>query len=148
MRIKFCLIARACAFAVPVLLLAAAQPCAAAPPFSEELAVMQTTVDSFNACAARLEKATTASEMATALSFAADELKRVFPAMLEVSKSHPEWGRTPPPEVKPTMDRFDAAYDRFLVTALKRAEKLANENQDNAGLQESFGRVNRILYAH
>lgn len=148
MKTKFRSTALPWVLAVPLLLLAAALPCFAAPPYSEEITVMETTVDSFNACAVRLEKATTADEMATALSFAADELKRVFPPMIELSKNHPDWGRTPPPEVKATMDRFDAAYERFLVKALKKAEKLANSNSDNAALQESFGRVNRILYAH
>lgn len=137
---------RAVAFAVPLLVLLSASPAAAAPAYNEELAVMQATVDSFNACAARIENAATADDMAPALSFAADELEKVFPAMIKVTKDHPDWGRNPPPEVRPTMEKFDAAYDRFLLKALKKATNFANDNSDNAALQKSFGRVNHILY--
>jgi len=137
---------RSIALAVPTILLLTATPVSAAPPFSEELAVMQTTVDSFNACAERIEAATNPDDMASALSFAADELERVFPNMLSVSRNHPEWGRNPPPEVRPTMDSFDQAYDRFLVKALNKATRLANDNPDHAALQKTFGRVNSVLY--
>lgn len=135
------------ALAATLLLFAAVLPCVAAPPYSEEQAVMQTTVDSFNACADRIEKAATPAEMAAALSFAADEIDRVFPAMLEVSKSHPDWGKSPPPEIKPLMDEFDASYDRFLVKGLAAAMKVANDNSDNATLQKAMARVNTALYS-
>lgn len=140
--------ARVTTLAALALLVLAAAPAVAAPPYGEELAVMQTTIDSFNACADRIENATTAEEMIPALAFAADELERVFPDMITVTRKHPDWGRNPPPEIKPTMDSFDKAYDRFLVNALNKATKVANGNTDNAALQKAFGRVNRVLYQH
>lgn len=138
---------RVFALAATLLMVVAVAPCVAAPPYSEEQVVLQTTADSFNACADRIEKAATPADMAAALSFAADEIDRVFPAMLELSDSHPDWGKTTPPEIKPIMDEFDSSYDRFLVKGLRAAMKIANDNPDNSALQKAMGRVNTALYS-
>lgn len=115
-------------------------------PYQDEIAVMTRTVGAFDRSSELIENASTAEDMTAALSATAEELNAVFAEMSSVTKAHPDWGRQPPAEVKPTMELFDKATNRLFDQALPKALAFVNDHQDNEELQKAFGKVNSVLY--
>ncbi|WP_455381255.1 hypothetical protein [Salinispira pacifica] len=116
------------------------------PPFEAEQATMMTTVTAFNHLAELIESAQTVEQMTRALRTAADQLEKVLPPMIEVTKSHPNWGENAPAEVQETMSLFNNAAERFLGSALRRAVEFTNEHPNDPELKHAFSRLNQLLY--
>lgn len=135
----------------PVLALAAllfpAYSLRAQTGYQSEISVMERTAAAFDRCAALIEKAVSEREMVAALSTTADELQALFPEMTSVSRSHPDWGSSPPEEIQPTMKLFDSSVNRLFQEALPKATAFVNRHPDNESLRKAFGRVNAILYS-
>lgn len=84
--------------------------------------------------------------MTTALRFAARRLRTALPDMLELTRTHPEWGNNPPSELQQTINQFHEASRRFLVDALRRAVEFTNQHPDAPDLHDAFSAVNKLLY--
>ena len=115
--------------------------------FQKEISTMKRTAAVFDRCSSMIETAVIADDMVSALSTTAEELQAVFPEMTSVSKSHPDWGNSPPAEVAPTMKLFDRSVNRLFDEALPKATAFVNGHPHNQSLQQAFSKVNAILYS-
>jgi cytochrome c556 len=118
---------------------------AGAQAYKEETAVMGRMMEMMESYSRVIAAADSPEAMAKAIEGLSDQLEVILPEMKAVADKHPEWGDAPPEEMRQTMEDFKAASDSFFGGALQKAVEYANKYQDDASLQQAFGRLNHIL---
>jgi len=83
--------------------------------------------------------------MIQAINDLAVKLETLIPKMKEMAEKNPDWGDSPPAELKETMDRYEEISEKFFMESLSRAVEYANKYQDNKRLQEAFGKLNLVM---
>ena len=100
------------------------------------------TVEIYNAA---MSGAESTDEVAQANNQLSDNLEIHAPRMKALSDKYPEWGETPPEEIKPLMDRYMDVFTTFSVESLKKSVDYANAYPDDQELQDSYKRLNLII---
>ena len=100
------------------------------------------TVEIYNAA---MSDAESTDEVAQANNQLSDNLEIHAPRMKALSDKYPEWGETPPEEIKPLMDRYMDVFTTFSVESLKKSVDYANAYPDDQELQDSYKRLNLII---
>ena len=100
------------------------------------------TIEIYNAAMSDAESTEAVSQANNQLS---DNLEIHAPRMKALSDKYPEWGETPPDEIRPLMDRYMDVFAAFSRESLKKSVDYANTYPDNQELQDSFKRLNLII---
>ena len=100
------------------------------------------TVEIYNAA---MSDAESTDEVAQANNQLSDNLEIHAPRMKALSDKYPEWGETPPDEIRPLMDRYMDVFTTFSVESLKKSVDYANAYPDDQELQDSYKRLNLII---
>ena len=100
------------------------------------------TMETYNAAMADAEATSRVSEVNNELS---DNLEMYAPKMKEMSSEHPEWGESPPDEIRPLIIRYMEVFTIFNNESLKKAVDYANMYIEDQELQDSFRRLNMVI---
>ena len=129
-----------------ILALLLALPLAApAGEYDAEITVIDRMTGIMNEFADRMEAASGSADYVTACDDLADGMEEYGSEVVAISKENPEWAEEPPAEVQEPMRRHMAAAGRF-EAAMQKAVNYANDNMDDRAFQESFKRLNEIIY--
>lgn len=92
-----------------------------------------------------VESSDAVKTMIQAINDLAVKLETLIPKMKEMAEKNPDWGDSPPDELKESMDRYVEVSKKFFMESLGRAVEYANKYQDNKTLQEAFGKLNLVM---
>lgn len=118
---------------------------AAGGEYDEEITAIDKVTGIMNEFADRMEAASGAADYVTACDELADGMEEYGAEVVAISKENPDWADEPPAEVQEPMRRHMAAARRF-EAAMQKAVNYANDNMDDRAFQESFKRLNEIIY--
>ena len=113
--------------------------------YADEAAVIEETTTAMGEYADKMEAADCTEDVIAAtdaLSYALDKLGQ---KMKVVTEKHPGWVDKPPDEVKDVMERYIEVEGRF-NSSLNELVRYTNDHIDNQALNDSFQRLNLIMY--
>jgi hypothetical protein len=113
--------------------------------YAGEKKVMLGMIETIEVYNAAMANATSTDEVAAANNRLSDGLEVHAPQMRALSEEYPEWGETPPEQIKPLMDRYMDVFITFNHESLKKSVDYANRYTDDQKLQDSFKRLNSII---
>ena len=114
--------------------------------YSDEKKVITDMIETMETYSTAMAEAETCGSVADANNTLSDSLEIYAPRMKALSDEYPEWGETPPDEIRPLIDRYMEAYAVFNSESLKKAVDYANTYTDDQELQDSFRRLNIIIW--
>ena len=92
-----------------------------------------------------MENALSLDDVIEANTKLSDALEEFGPKMKSISEQYQDWVENPPEEVTVVMERYMIASGKF-AQGLQKAVQYANDNMDNHAMQDSFRRLNLIIY--
>ena len=113
--------------------------------YAAEKKVMLDMIETVEIYNAAMSNAESTDEVARANNQLSDNLEIHAPRMKALSDKYPEWGETPPDEIRPLMDRYMDVFTTFSSESLKKSVDYANTYPDDQELLESYKRLNLII---
>ncbi len=113
--------------------------------YVEEKALIEEMTRVMESYIAAIESSDAVETMIQAINNLVAGFESFIPKMKEMAEKNPDWGDSPPDELKETMDRYVEVSKKFFMGSLGRAVEYANKYQDNKTLQEAFGKLNLVM---
>jgi hypothetical protein len=113
--------------------------------YAAEKKVMLDMIETIEIYNAAMADAESTGEVVRANNQLSDNLEIHAPRMKALSDKYPEWGETPPDQIRPLMDRYMDVFTPFSLESLKKSVDYANAYPDDQELQDSYKRLNLII---
>jgi len=113
--------------------------------YANDVAVIEDMTTVMGEYADKMEAADSTEDVIAATDALSDALDKLGQKMKAVTKKHPGWIDESPDEVKDVMGRYRDAEGRF-NSSLNKLVRYTNNTMDNQALEDSFQRLNLIIY--
>ena len=115
--------------------------------YADARSVLTKMINTIEEYTVSMESADATKEVASANNAFCDEMEKIIPKWEAIMDKYPEiLSENPPDEMVDLIEKFEEINQPFSSNALNKALQYANEYTDDDELQESFKRLNMLIY--
>ncbi|MBN2735744.1 MAG: hypothetical protein JXR70_02105 [Spirochaetales bacterium] len=112
--------------------------------YAHEKTILRDLIITFSRLNNAVEKAQSAEDVTSALKSLYDSLQKLNPAIAQITQSNPDWGTSPPRELKDIINDYLTANQNFTEHTMNRVGQYLVDNPDNKELHQIYNKLKEL----